>query len=35
MRFAQGADALQIAEYGRFKAIDFFPIEVKIDHSAL
>jgi hypothetical protein len=35
MRFAQSADALKIAERRRFKAVDFFRIEVKIDHSAL
>jgi hypothetical protein len=35
MRFAHGADALQIAERRRFNAGDFFRIEVKISHSAL
>ena len=34
MRFAQRADALQIAECRRFEAGDFFRIEVKIGHSA-
>jgi hypothetical protein len=34
MRFAQGADALQIAECRRFNAGDLFWIEVKIGHSA-
>jgi hypothetical protein len=33
MRFAHGADALQIAECRRFKPGDFFRIEVKIGHS--
>ena len=34
MRFAQRADALQIAECRRFEAGDLFWIEVKIGHSA-
>jgi hypothetical protein len=34
MRFAHGANALQIAECRRFKPGDFFRIEVKIGHSA-
>jgi hypothetical protein len=34
MRFAHGADALQIAECRRFNARDFFRIEVKIGHPA-
>jgi hypothetical protein len=34
MRFAHGADALQIAECRWFNPRNFFRIEVKIGHSA-
>jgi hypothetical protein len=35
MRFAQGADALQIAECGRFYAGNFFRIQIESRHAAL
>lgn len=34
MRFAHGADALQVAECCRFEPSDFFRIEIKIGHPA-